>query len=200
MWLVTCSMRAGKWRKIPVLELMGGSFMNFKCLCGKKNDNRQRRRVWRSDQFYILSIIQLWSQTPVPRDRIICKINKARCSSLPSWTRQRKSSWASLSLSSVAGPKLSLETIRKMMCLQRHGCPGKEAALNHLRPTSLAFLSLLRETLAYAHILHLLIMLFAYLQILTKRNSVLSFILDFRTMPSLNWVCYFFSGLCSACY
>lgn len=94
-----------------------------------------------------------------------------------------------LSLLSVAGPKLSLETIRKMMCLWRRRRLGKEAPLNHLRPTSLAFLSLLRGALAYAHIPHLLIMLLAYLQILTKCNSVLQFILDFKTMASLNGEC-----------
>lgn len=76
----------------------GRSPHEFQVSVRKKMYNRQRGRVWRSDQLYTLSIILLWSQTPVPRDRVICKINKARCNGLPSWTRQRKSSWASLSV------------------------------------------------------------------------------------------------------
>lgn len=150
----------------------------------------QRGRAWRSDQFYTLLIIQLWSQTPAPADRVICKINKAGCRGLPSWTRLKQSSWASLS--SVAGPKLSLETIRRMMCLQRRRRLGKEAALNHLRPTSLAFLSLFQDTPSHMHTPRLLIMLFAYLQILTKCNFELPFVLDLQTTASLNCECYLF--------
>lgn len=54
------------------------------------------------------------------------------------------------------------------MCLWSLRRLGKEGALNHLRPTSLAFVSLLQGALAHALTPHPLTMLFAYLQILTN--------------------------------
>lgn len=68
----------------------------------------------------------------------------------PALLNQTKEAQPGVSLSSVRRPKLSLETIRKMMCLQRRTRSGKEAALNHPRPSSLLFPSLLQGTLSYA--------------------------------------------------
>lgn len=67
---------------MPVLGPTGGGFMNFKHLHGENVLDREEE--WILHQANTLNQLPVQSKTSVSPDRVICKINKARCSSLPS--------------------------------------------------------------------------------------------------------------------